>query len=233
MKFQHPLLKGHLIKRYKRFLADVQLDSGEVITAHCPNSGSMLGLKDPGIEVALSQSDNPNRKLPYTLEMVKIEKTWVGVNTQWPNKLFQEGVQEKKFQEFCSYDQLQAEVRYGEKTRLDFLLTQKDKKCFVEVKNVTLKEDKKALFPDAVTSRGAKHLEVLMAALDEGYEAAVFFIVQRGDCSVFSSAKSIDPHYHHLLKQAIKKGVQCICYAYDVSPEGIFLKSSISIELDP
>jgi sugar fermentation stimulation protein A len=233
MWFQAPLQKGTLIKRYKRFLADIELVSGKVITAHCPNSGSMLGLKEPGLPVCVSVASNPKRKLPYTLEMVKIQETWVGINTNWPNKLVAEGFYEQSFSDFSGYQNLRAEVKYGENTRLDFLLTRENgAKAYVEVKNVTLKKGRQALFPDAVTIRGAKHLETLIQVVNSGHRAFLVFIVQRDDCEQVAPATHIDPHYSALLKQAVKKGVTCLCYQYTVTPEGIFLKRKMSLEVE-
>lgn len=232
MKFQAPLSKGTLIKRYKRFLADIELETGEQITAHCPNSGSMMGLKEPGFPVCVSRSDNPKRKLAYTLEMVQVSGTWVGVNTSWPNKLIQHGFQEGQFEAFAGFDHFKPEVKYGEGTRLDFLLTaDSGKKAYGEIKNVTLKEGAGALFPDAVTARGAKHLETLMDVIKAGDQAFLVFVVQREDCSFVSPAKQIDPHYAGLLKQAVDKGVVCLCYQYTVSPEGLFFTKQLPLEL--
>lgn len=233
MNFSKPLQIGRLVRRYKRFLADIECEDGSVVTVHCPNSGSMMGLKELGLKVAFSMSDNPNRKLPYTLEMVQVEGAWVGVNTQWPNKLFQNAFVTEKLEAFKLYEACQPEVRVGVQTRLDFLLTTPTQRCYVEVKNVTLMRNEGcAEFPDAVTLRGAKHLQTLMDLSDQGDAASLVFMVQREDCTRFRPACDIDPSYAKLLHQAYQKGVVVIAYSCKVSPTGINIIGELPLELE-
>ncbi|MAP24159.1 MAG: DNA/RNA nuclease SfsA [Rickettsiales bacterium] len=231
MNFSTLLQQGELIKRYKRFLIDIKCADGSVITAHCPNSGSMMGLKEPGLQVAYSVSDNPNRKLPYTLEMVQIGKTWVGVNTQWPNKIFQQAFINQQLDEFKDYSECKSEVKISKKTRLDFLLSSETEQRYVEVKNVTLQRDGYAEFPDAVTTRGAKHINTLMELVDEGFKASLVFIVQRDDCKIFSPAADIDPAYAGFLRKAVEKGVELQVYYCTVSPSKIEIMGQLPVEL--
>lgn len=177
-----PLISGKLIRRYKRFLADIELDDGTVVTAHCPNSGSMKGCNLPGSPVMLSRSDNPARKLTFTWELVQINGFWVGLNTMLPNRLTEEGVKDGTISELQGYAELRREVPYGsERSRIDLLLSGNGVDCYVEVKNVTLVENQQALFPDAVTTRGQKHLRELMEVVAGGGRGVIFFTVQRGD----------------------------------------------------
>jgi sugar fermentation stimulation protein A len=233
MNFDQPLIAGTLVKRYKRFLADVLLDSGETITAHCPNSGSMMGLKEPGIPVRLSLSDNPKRKLAYTLEMVQINNTWVGVNTQRPNHIVEAALKAGKVPSLQVYKDIRREVVYKPGTRLDLKLEQEGlPPCFVEVKNVTLKEGDLALFPDAVTARGLKHLESLMDIVREGLRAVGFFLVQRDDCTAFDVATAIDPAYADAFQKARMLGVEIICYTCHVTPNAITLSHPLPLIKD-
>jgi sugar fermentation stimulation protein A len=191
-----PLLSGRLIKRYKRFLADIELEDGSVVTAHCPNSGSMKGCDHPGAPVRLSVSNNPDRKLPYTWELVMINDYWVGLNTMLPNRLTEEGILDGTISELQGYDRLRREVPYGsERSRIDLLLERADGRCFVEVKNVTMVEGELALFPDAVTERGQKHLRELMEVVANGDRGVIVFTVQRGDGLAVAPADLIDPAY--------------------------------------
>ncbi|RMF56878.1 MAG: DNA/RNA nuclease SfsA, partial [Calditrichaeota bacterium] len=178
MILKTPLLEGVLIKRYKRFLADVQLISGEKVTVFCPNSGSMKGCNIPGSPVLLSKSNNPARKYEYTWELVKVNGVWVGINTHHPNYLVREAIESRKIPELDGYTSIRMEVPYG-RSRMDMLLEKGRDKCYVEVKNVTLVEEKVAKFPDAVTTRGQKHLRELMDIVKEGYRGVIFFVVQR------------------------------------------------------
>lgn len=214
MKFETPLLKGSLLKRYQRFLADVELENGEKITAHCPNSGSMLGLKEPGIGVWVSQVPNHlERKLRYTLEVVEVDGSLVGVNTGKPNNLVEEAFINKKIPEFSLFTAYKREVKYGENSRIDFLFyDESEAPCYVEVKSVTLKQGNVALFPDAVTSRGAKHLKELAKMVQQGARAIIFYVVQREDCSSFSIASSIDQNYAEMTTYAKENGVESLCY---------------------
>jgi len=233
MRFPSPLHHGSLLKRYKRFLCDVSLDDGQILTAHCPNPGAMTGLQDPGAAVCLSVSDNPKRKLPYGLELVTAEGGWVGINAAFANRIVEEALQEKKIPECASYDHIRPEVRYGQKSCVDFLLESSDSQqpaCYLEVKNVHLKRQQGlAEFPDSVTARGARHLEDLAAMVQAGHRAILFYLVQRMDCERFSIAKDIDPHYASTFEHALKHGVETMCYDCDVSPEGIRLRRRLEI----
>lgn len=207
MKFSQTLLTGKLIKRYKRFFADIDYQ-GQIITAHVPNTGSMKSCSDPGSLCMFSQHDNPNRKLKYTLEMVQASNgAWVGVNTSHPNPLIKEAFQLKSLGLWKNFDQIQPEVKINAETRLDFLFSNQTKKRYVEVKNVSLAHEKTAMFPDAVTERGQKHLRELMKLVEQGHEAEIVFVIQRNDCKNFYPAEMIDPEYTQLLFEAQKKGV--------------------------
>ncbi|WP_417790177.1 DNA/RNA nuclease SfsA [Terasakiella pusilla] len=230
MKFETELIKGTLIKRYKRFLADVTLENGEVVTAHCANSGSMLSVKDEGATVWLSPSNNPKRKLKYTWEIIEVEGCNVGINTGHPNKIVEEAILAGQIKELTGYAKLRREVKYGQNSRIDVLLEDDDKpKCYVEVKNVTLKRGQNADFPDAVTARGAKHLRELGDMVEEGHRAVMFYLVQRSDCAIMDIARDIDPTYDKELKAAIKRGVEVICYQCDVGLDEIKVTSALDV----
>ena len=218
------LILGKLIKRYKRFLADIELESGEVITAHCANTGPMIGVCTPGSLVGVSRSNNPKRKLAYSWEIIEVEGSWVGINTGLTNKLVKLGLQQGIFSELKEYKEIKTEVPYGEgnKSRVDFLLNGNEGKLplYLEVKNVTLASGKLALFPDTVTTRGQKHLRELMALLPEK-RAGMLYFINRGDCVSFAPADSYDQVYGELLREAIKKGVEVFPYRFKVSPEGV------------
>ncbi len=222
MKLPH-LIPGILIKRYKRFLADVELENGTVVTVHCPNSGSMKGCAAPGSHVFLSCSSNPGRKYPFTWELVQVNGFWVGINTARPNQLVHEGIRNGSVSELQGYASIRSEVPYGEHSRIDLLLDGPTGRCFVEVKNVTMVENGQALFPDAVTTRGQKHLNELMRVVQEGDRGVIFFTVQRGDGSGVSPADSIDPEYGRLLRLAVAHGVEAFAYRACVTPEDISL----------
>jgi sugar fermentation stimulation protein A len=224
-----PLLPGTLIKRYKRFLADVVLEDGHTITVHCPNSGSMKGCADPGSRVYISRSSNPGRKYPYTWEMVESDGFWAGINTGRPNYLVREAIENGTAVELQGYETIRPEVAYGEHSRIDLLLESAGKRCFVEVKNVTLVEKGLALFPDAVTTRGQKHLTELMRVVREGDRGIIFFTVQRGDGTTVSPADAIDPEYGRLLRLAMKSGVEALAYRAQVTPQQILLTERIPI----
>lgn len=221
MRFTSPLVQGTLIKRYKRFLADVRMDSGEIMTVHCPNTGTMLSCSAPDSRVGLSRADNPQRKYPYTLEMVKIHSTWVGVNTARTNKLVVEALEQGHITEFPDIDTIKTEVRTSDHTRLDLQVIQGDSATFVEVKNCSLAIDGCAMFPDAVTTRGAKHLHELIRLTAEGRRACILFLVQRMDAERFSPATHIDAIYGAALQQAAAAGVMVLVYQAEVSPQGI------------
>jgi len=221
MHFATPLIHGTLIKRYKRFLADVQLADGKIITAHCPNTGTMLSCSTPGSAACLSISDNPNRKYPHTLEMVRDNETWVGVNTSLTNKLVMEAITEGRIFEFADTDSVKAEVKTSSKSRLDLLITQNDQLTYVEIKNCSLAIDGCAMFPDAVTARGTKHLNELIRLKKEGFNSCIFFLVQRMDADKFRPAIQIDPVYSKTIAHAETAGVQILVYQAEVNPSGI------------
>jgi len=217
-----PLLRGTLIQRYKRFLADIRLDTGEEITAHCANPGSMMGLKDPGVTVWVSRSDDPKRKLAHSWEVVEVEGgILAGINTNRPNKLVAEALAAEAIPELTGYH-VKPEVKYRENSRVDFLLTAKGRAdCYLEVKNVHLmREPRLAEFPDCVTKRGAKHMEDLAAMRSEGHRAIVLFVVQMTGCTRFRPAADIDPSYAQAFERARAAGVEALCYACDfTSPD--------------
>lgn len=227
-----PLIPGTLIRRYKRFLADIELSDGRVVTAHCPNSGSMLGCNVPGAPVMLSRSDNPGRKLPYTWELVQVDGFWVGLNTMLPNRLAEETITGGLAAELQGYERIRREVPYGsERSRIDLLLEGDRGRCYVEVKNVTLVEDGRALFPDAVTTRGQKHLRELMEVVAQGDRGVIFFTVQRGDGHAVSPADAIDPEYGRLLREAVQNGVEALAYRAEVTPQEIRLAGQLPVLL--
>ena len=228
MIFKTPLIPGKLIKRYKRFLADIELDSGEFVIAHCPNSGSMKSCTNPGWKVMLSQSDNPKRKYKYTWEMVHNEKCWIGINTIVPNIITEEAIKNATISELDGYTEIRREVKYGEKSRIDIYLKNNREACYVEVKNVTLVEDdNNYYFPDSVTSRGLKHLYELMGMKRQGHRAVMLFIIQRSDGNLFKPAAHIDHKYADGLKLAYKNGVEIIAKQADVSPDEIKIVENV------
>lgn len=232
MKFNEPLIKGKILKRYKRFLADIELENGEVITAHTANTGSMKTCWEPGWSVLMSYHDNPKRKLKYSLEMTFNGDTWIGVNTSLPNKIAMEGIQNGVVKELKGYSTIKPEAKVG-KSRIDILLSNEgEDPCYVEVKNVTLLgEKKKAIFPDAVSTRGQKHLEELTQLVNEGVRAAMLFVINREDTTSFSPAKEIDPDYAKLLQEASDAGVEILAYQCSVGPHEIALKKKIPVKL--
>lgn len=226
--YNYPTLyPGILLKRYKRFFADVQLDSGEVVTAHCPNTGPMTGVSTIGSAVQVSKSDNPNRKLGYTLELIQVndnQKAWVGVNTALPNRVIKLALEKHLFPELGEYEQVKGEVVYGKdrKSRIDFYLTgsAEQRPIYLEVKNTTWCQGTLALFPDTETTRGQKHLRELMEVLPASRSVMLYFI-NRGDCVEFAPGDSKDPVYGQLLREAIKLGLEVLPCRFDISPEGI------------
>jgi sugar fermentation stimulation protein A len=200
------------VKRYKRFLAEVVLDSGEQVTAHVPNTGSMKSTDAPGSPVALSHHPDPNRKLKWTLELVRVGRSWVGVNTARPNRIVEEAIAAGRIGPLRGYPEIRREVRYGERSRVDLLLEGKKGRCYVEVKNVTYREGRQGLFPDAVTERGAKHLIELREVVRQGHRGVIFFLVNRDDCSSFGPAREIDPRYGELLEEVASQGVEALAY---------------------
>ncbi|MEJ2054260.1 MAG: DNA/RNA nuclease SfsA [Calditrichaceae bacterium] len=233
MKFSKPLIEGVLLKRYKRFLADVKLNDGSFVTAHCPNSGSMKTCKESGWKVLLSESDNPKRKLKYTWEMVHNGKCWIGINTQVPNKIAYEAIQNNLIPELAGYGEIKSEVKYGKNSRIDLLLSGDKGLCYVEVKNVTLVEaDGFYRFPDAVTERGRKHLYELLDMIQSGHRAVMLYVIQRSDGTSFKPAGHIDPAYAKSLKEVNRQGVEILVYQANVSPVEIKLNKPISYSLD-
>ena len=235
MQFSTPLKRGRLIRRYKRFLADIELDSGETITASCPNTGSMKGLTAPGSIVYVSQSDSKTRKYRHTFEMVEADPgkgpALVGINTGLPNKIVEDAIHAGRIKPLNGYPAVKREQKYGANSRIDLLLECPDKgRCYVEVKSVTLMEQPGlALFPDAVTARGTKHLEELSRVLREGHRAVMLFLIQRADATRFAVARHIDPAYGRAFDDAIAAGVETLAYRCQVSPEGISLERKIPV----
>ncbi|WP_319413554.1 DNA/RNA nuclease SfsA [uncultured Cohaesibacter sp.] len=225
MKFDKPLIPGRLIERYKRFLADVELEDGTVITAHCANPGSMLGLKDAGSRVWLSKSDNPKRKLAYSWELLELDDAMIGINTAHPNRIVEEAILAEQIAELADYEHLRREVKYGKNSRIDLLLQDEAKPdCYVEVKNVhLLRQPGLAEFPDSVTKRGAKHLAELSDMVREGHRAVMLYLVQRTDADRFALAGDIDPAYAEAFAQATEQGVEAIVYLCDISTSEITL----------
>ena len=219
MKFTNSLIKGKLIRRYKRFFVDVEVNN-KVLTAHCPNTGSMLGLLNKGNNVWISKVDDPKRKLKYTLEMIQSNKKFIGVNTHRANRIVEHGLQNKLFEEFKSIKNIKAEFKYSNDTRFDFLCD----KFLIEVKNVTLsRKDKIAEFPDAITSRGSKHLRKLIESLKQGFKPYVLFLVQIQDVTKFKIAKDIDSDYYNNFIDANKKGLNFVAYRCKLSPKEIII----------
>ena len=232
MKFSTPLRKGTLVKRYKRFMADIVLETGEKITAHCANSGSMMGVKHEGAEVWVSPSKNPKRKLKYTWELIKVGESLVGINTSLPNKIAQESIETGVVVELQGYETLRREVKYGKNSRIDILLEDPAKAaCYVEIKNVTLRRGHLAEFPDSVTARGKKHLGELANQVAAGDRAVMFYLTQREDCDTFTVARDIDPAYAAALEKAVAAGVEVIRYSCKLTPEGIQVISPLSLEI--
>ena len=230
MIFQRKLVHGKLIKRYKRFLADVKLDDGTEVAAHCTNSGSMKSCLENGAEVYLAPVNDPKRKTKFTWEMIKINGDWVGINTGNPNKLAFEAISAGTIPELAGYSTVKREVKFGD-SRFDVFAENESEKCFIEVKNVTMKEGKYALFPDAVTIRGQKHLKTLMEVKAEGMRAVMLYIIQRSDVEIFAPATEIDPVYAQALKIAINAGVEVIAMQAKVTPDKITLVKRIPVEL--
>ncbi|MDX2263701.1 MAG: DNA/RNA nuclease SfsA [Hyphomicrobiales bacterium] len=234
MRFPTPLIQGALVQRYKRFLADVRLAGSEVVTAHCPNPGAMLGMTAPGLRVWLSVSTAKGRALPHTLEIVETldpAPALVGVNTGRPNSLVEEAIRGGVIAELGGYEALRREVKYGGASRIDMLLTGAGRPdCYVEVKNVHLvREPGLAEFPDCVTARGAKHLRELAAMVAAGKRAVMVYCVQRGDAHRFRLAADIDPQYAAAFAEARRGGVEALCYACEVAADAITLNTPISI----
>ena len=230
MKFKERLLQGTLIKRYKRFFVDINYKN-KVITGHCPNTGSMMGLLDKGNKVWFSKSDDKKRKLKYTLQIIEINKQKIGINTLLTNKIVHEALKFKKIDALSKFNDIKNEVKFTENTRFDFLLKREEEKCFLEVKNVTLSRSNNiAEFPDAVTLRGTKHLNELINAKKKGYQAYMLYLIQMEGCNSFKIAKDIDQKYKFMFDEALKNGVKILCYDCKLNNEEIKLNKQINYE---
>ena len=227
MQFPDRLIRGILIRRYKRFLADIRLADGRVVTAHCTNTGSMTGCAEPGSTVYISPSTKEGRRLLYTWEIVRIGTTWVGINTLHPNRLVAESIETGVISELQGYRTVRREVVTRQGTRLDLRLDGINGFCFVEVKNVTLAINGAAAFPDAVTERGTKHLKELIWLRRKGHRAAVVFVIQRGDCNYFRPADEIDSEYGYWLRRAVKAGLEALPYRARVSAREVVLTERV------
>ncbi len=233
MKFHAPLVRGTLVQRYKRFMADVVLDTGETITAHCANSGAMAGLKAPGSIVWLSPAANPDRKLRYSWELIEADGDLVGINTAWPNHIVAEAIKAGAIEALSGYATLRQEVKYGKNSRIDILLEDPERPpCYVEVKNVHLRRDGTlAEFPDAVTERGAKHLVELGDMVEAGHRAVMLYLVQRMDCDRFAIAADVDPAYDRGLRVARERGVEVLCYACRLTTDEITVDRALDLAI--
>ena len=232
MNFEDKLISGQLIKRYKRFFVDVKVGN-KIVTAHCPNTGSMQGLLEKNNKVWLTKSANPKRKLKYTLQIIENQSAKVGINTHITNKITLEALKSSIIEKFKNFETLKQEINFGSNTRFDFLITEGKRKSFIEVKNVTLSRKKGvAEFPDAVTSRGLKHIQELLKANQKGYEIYLLYIIQRDDCNKFELAKDIDPKYCELLVKAVKKNLNVLCYDCKFSSKGIKLNRKINFKIE-
>jgi len=230
MKFTKSLIKGKLVKRYKRFFTDIKLDNKEIIVAHCPNTGSMMGLLDEGNEVFVSKNDDPKRKLKYTLEIIKVKKNLVGVNTHFANKIALHGLSNNLIKEVANNSNIKSEVFFDKETRFDFLVEKDKQQIFVEVKNVTLfRNEKIAEFPDSITSRGSKHLKTLIEATKKGYKSYLLFLVQIQGVTDFKIAEDIDKEYYENYKLAKKAGVKFLAYRCKISSKEIKIEKKIEI----
>ena len=229
MKFTKALIKGKFVKRYKRFFADVKVNK-RIITAHCPNTGSMMGLLNENNDAWVSKNDDPKRKLKFTLEILKSKNNLIGINTHLANKLVLEGLKNNSFLEFKNLENIQPEVFYNKDTRFDFLVSKKNKKSFIEVKNVTLiRDNKNSEFPDAITTRGSKHIKTLIEASKKGYQCYVLFLVQISNCKYFKIAKDIDKEYYENYKYAKKVGVNFIAYNCKIGSKEIKVNKKVKI----
>ena len=231
MNFEDKIISGQFIKRYKRFFVDIKIQN-KIITAHCPNTGSMYGLLKKGNKVWVSKTNNPNRKLKYTLQIIEDNKSKVGVNTHLTNKIVYHALKNNLIKDFDKENQIKPEVKFGPNTRFDFLITKKNFKAFIEVKNVTLSRiNNLAEFPDAVTSRGLKHINELINASKKGYKIFILYLVQRDDCKFFKIASDIDPEYSNSLSKAVKKKLNILCYDCKFSSKGIKLNHKIKFKI--
>ena len=232
MNFDNKLIPGLLIKRYKRFFVDVRVNN-QILTVHCPNTGSMHGLLEKGNKVWISKSNNPKRKLKYTLEIIEVKKTKVGINTHSTNKIVHDALQNNLIKEFNNNIDIKPETKFGANTRFDFLVSSKKYQSFIEVKNVTLSRKRNlAEFPDAETLRGLKHIGELIKASKKKFKVYILFVIQRNDCNSFSIAKDIDPNYANALSKAVKNNLKILCYDCKFSPKGIKLNRQIKFILN-
>lgn len=229
MEFLSPLVRGRLVQRYKRFFAEVVLDDGTELTAHCPNPGAMLGLKMPGLGAWVSRSDDPKRKLAHTLELVEADGGLVGINTLHPNRITAEALAADAIPELTGYGTHRREVRYGANSRVDFLLEHPDRApCWLEVKNCHLRRSGTlAEFPDCVAARSLKHLRELTAMVEAGQRAVMLFVIQRTDCDAFAACADLDPAYARGLDEAAEAGVEVLAYACDVTVEGVTISRPV------
>ena len=231
MNFENKLIPGRFIKRYKRFFVDVKIKD-KTITAHCPNTGSMYALLKKGNKVWVTKSDNPNRKLKYTLQIIEDKKSKVGVNTHLTNKIVHHALKNNLIKEFDKKIEIKPETKFGANTRFDFLITQKKFKAFIEVKNVTLSRIKNlAEFPDAITSRGLKHINELLKASNMGYKIFILYLIQRDDCKLFKIAEDVDPEYSNSLIKAVKKKLNILCYDCKFLTKGIKLNKKVKFKI--
>ena len=232
MRFPSPLVEGRLVRRYKRFLADVALASGETVTVHCANPGSMIGLAEPGMRVFLSRAANPKRKLPWSWELVDADGALVGINTAYPNRIVEEAIAADAIPDLAGYDLLRREVPYGRNSRIDFLLSGAGRAdAYVEVKNVHLSRTKGlAEFPDSVTARGTKHLAELSDMVAAGHRAAMLYLVHRGDPERFTLARDIDPAYAAAFDRALAAGVEMLAYRCSVTTAEVTVAGRIPLE---
>ncbi len=232
MRFQTPLVPGRLVRRYKRFLADVELESGRVVTAHCPNPGSMMGLSDPGLRVWLEPNEDPRKKLKYGWRLAELPNGhWSGIDTAVPNRVVAEALVARAVPELAAYATVRPEVAYGTRSRVDFLLTGPGlPDAYVEVKNVHLRRDGDwAEFPDSVTTRGAKHLRELADVVAAGHRAVMLYLVQRTDCARLRMAADLDPGYVAAFADAHRAGVEMLCYGTRISCEGVHLGPALPV----
>ncbi len=226
------LVRGILVKRYKRFLADVRLDTGKIVTAHCPNTGSMTGCSDAGQPVYLSRHDHPARKLKYTWELIEMPTSLVGVNTLVPNRLVFLSAAAGLISELAGYETVEREIKIGNNSRLDLRLSNGETdRCYVEIKNCTLVENGVARFPDAVTTRGLKHLDELVRLVDSGWRCVMFYFIQRMDARIFEPADQIDSSYGKGLRRAVNRGVEILVYDVAIDLAGIQLNRKVPCSL--
>ena len=229
MKFKDKLSQGTFVKRYKRFFVDINFRN-KIITAHCPNTGSMMGLLNEGNKTWFSKSNNPKRKLKYSLEIIEVGKNLVGINTLLTNKLVFEALNLKKIKDLIKFDNIKTEAKFSNSTRFDFLISNSKEKCFLEVKNVTLQRNKKiAEFPDAITSRGTKHLTEHINVKKKGFQSCILYLIQRHDCKAFKIAEDIDINYKIAFDKAIKAGVKILCYDCKINDEEVKLNNQIEL----